>query len=405
MSVIKQGLKGSNLISNNIRKTKSNINNTNTNYGKVYGVVNGINLPTPKMYNKVGGRIGTIFYLDANASKLIDGEPFNNTFLDTCLIAYSFTPNTQYYPLVGEIVEIKSAPSIDSGNTPGNKLVASYWNQVINLFGNEQQNSQLINPNASLGKTFIESNSKNLISYEGDYILSGRKGNSIRFGSTVGSFSIPSLPNYNEWSIIGQEGSPILILSNGHNYSSNTSSFYTEKINEDESSIYLTSDQALPINTDLSNLKSPIYGEPTFPNIYNKSQVILNGNRILINSKKDEIMLFAKTNTIIKSNNINLIGNSVQLSSEEVYLGQNGNDLPDEPILLGFKTIDLLTDLISVIQTFTTSVSPSVDSMGGPIAALKTAADRLNIDLDKVKKKLDINNPEIYIASKKIYAS
>jgi len=406
MAVVKQGLKGSNLISNNIRKTDISNNNNNTSYGKTFGVVNGINLPTPKMYNKVNGRIGTIFYLDANSSKLIDGEPFNDDFLDTCLIAYSLNPNIHYYPLIGEIVEIKQAPSIDSINTPGNDINAFYWAQVINLFGNEQQNSQLTNPNSILGKTFTESdNNKNLIAYEGDHILSGRKGNSIRFGSTVGILSIPGLPNYNEWSLIGKEGDPILILSNGHNYSSTSSSLYVEQINKDASSIYLTSTQALPIETNSEGIESPIYGIPVDPGKYNNSQIILNGDRILVNSKRDEIMLLAKTNTILKANNINIVGNSVQLSSENVYLGKNNNDLPDEPVLLGYKTIDLLIDFISVIQDFTNSASPSVDSNGAPIASLKMAADRLNVDLDKIKEKLNMNNSDIYIASKKVYVS
>jgi hypothetical protein len=57
MAVLKQGFKGSNLISNDTRKTTSSDGTPKISYGKVFGVVNGVNLPTPKMYDKAKGRI------------------------------------------------------------------------------------------------------------------------------------------------------------------------------------------------------------------------------------------------------------------------------------------------------------------------------------------------------------
>jgi len=403
MAVVKQGLKGSNLISNDTRKTTSSDGTPKISYGKVFGVVNGVNLPTPKMYDKAKGRIGTIFYLDINTAKNIDGT-LNNDFLDTCLIAYALSPNTQYYPLLQEVVELKLAPSIDTPNVT-NPTPTNYWSRVVNISGDSQQNAQSQNPTSSLGKTFEEnSNNKNLISYEGDYILSGRKGNSIRFGSTVGLYSISGLPNYNEWSLVGNNGSPILILSNGHNYSSTTSPLYTEQINKDASSIYLTSTQALPIELDSTGLKSPLIGEPISPEKYNSSQVVLNGDRILINSKRDEILLFSKTNTILKSNGINLVGNSIELLSNDIYLGKKTNgDLPSEPVLLGQKTLDMFEDLVSSMQLFLNSISSAVDSNGVPIAAIKAAADKFNQDLERVSDKLDPDNPNKYIASNQVF--
>lgn len=404
MAVLKQGFKGSNLISNNNRKTTSTEGSSKPTYGKVFGVVNGIDLPTPKMYKQAEGRLGTIFYLDAEAAKTTNGIPFNDDFLSTCLKAYSIDPKTQYYPLLQEIVELKQAPSIDAPNIK-NQTPTIYWSRVISISGDSQQNAQSQNASSSLGKTYEEDpNKKNLVSYEGDHILSGRKSNSIRFGSTVGLYSIPGLPNYNEWSLVGKNGSPILILSNGHNYSSTTSPLYTEQINKDASSIYLTSTQVLPIELDSTGLKSPLIGEPISPEKYSNPQVILNGDRILINSKRDEIMLFSKTNTILKANGINLVGNSIELSSNDIYLGKKTNgDLPSEPVLLGTKTIDMFEDLISYMQTFLNSISPATDSNGVPIAAIKAAADKFSQDLEKVSDKLDPDNTGKYIASNQVF--
>jgi len=405
MAVVKQGLKGSNLISTNVRKTSPDNSSSQPSYGKVFGIVNGVNLPTPEMYSKAKGRLGTIFYLDVNTSKNINGT-LTNDFLNTCLMAYPLSPNVQYYPLLQEVVELKPAPSIDNPNT-NNSTPTIYWSRVINISGDSQQNAQSQNPTSSLGKTFEETqNNKNLVSYEGDYILSGRKGNSIRFSSTVGLYSIPGLPNYNEWSLVGKNGDPILVLSNGHDYSSNSSSLYVEQINKDASSIYLTSTQALPIELDSSGLKSPLIGEPITPTKYNNPQVILNGDRILINSKRDEIMLFSKTNTILKSPVINLVGSSIELLSNDIYLGKNTNgDLPSEPALLGSKALDMIEILIDALETLSNDLTNAVDSNGFPIAAAQVASEKLSSKLEEVRKYIDPSNPKEYIASNQVFLS
>lgn len=403
---LKYGLKGSNQISNPVKnKTTGEKEGLAPIHGKVFGIVTGINLPTVKMYEKANKRVGAVFYKDYYASRTENGS-LTDDFLDTCNIAYPFYNNIQDYPLLNEIVLILQGTSIGSQTKKDTKADIPYWLCTVNLWGNSEQNAQSPDDNAPLGKTYNENgNIKNLISYEGDYILSGRTGQSIRFGSTVGLYSNPNNPNYNEWSKVGDNGSPILILSNGLSFNSKPQMLYSEQINKDASSIYLTSTQALPIELDSTNLKSPLIGEPVSPNVYNSSQVILNGDRILINSKKDEVMLFSKTNTILKGNVINLVGNSVELRSNDIYLGNNGNNLPDEPVLLGFKVIDLLSDLVEALQTFSTSASPSIDSTGAPIAALKVAADRLNTDLDKVKEMFKPENTDKYIASNQVFVS
>jgi hypothetical protein len=404
---LKYGLKGSNQISNPVKKKTTGQGSTSAlSYGKVFGVVTGINLPTVKMYEKANKRVGAVFYKDYYASRTENGSLTDN-FLDTCNIAYPFYGNVQDYPLLNEIILILPGVSIGSQTKRDIKGDINYWLCTVNLWGNSEQNAQSSNTNAPLGKTYDEKgNIKNLITYEGDYILSGRTGQSIRFGSTVGLYSNPDNPNYNEWSKVGDNGSPILILSNGLSFNSTPQPLYSERINRDASSIHLTSTQALPIEIDSTGLKSPLIGEPTSPELYNNPQVILNGDRILINSKKDEVMLFSKTNTILKGNGINLVGNSIELSSNDIYLGKKTNgDLPSEPVLLGAKTIDMFEDLISYMQTFLNSISSATDSNGVPIAAIKAAADKFNQDLEKVSDKLDPDNTNKYIASNQVFIS
>jgi hypothetical protein len=76
---------------------------------------------------------------------------------------------------------------------------------------------------------------------EGDVIEEGRWGNSIRIGSTV-----KNTPN--NWSISGSNGDPILIIRNGQGIQTEEGWVPTiEDINNDDSSIYVTSTQNVPL--------------------------------------------------------------------------------------------------------------------------------------------------------------
>jgi hypothetical protein len=406
MAVVKQGLKGSNSVSNSTRNPTIPNGTSDTLIGKVYGVVTTENTPTPAMFIKAGGYsgMGTVFYLEYNSSKTISGD-ISDDFLDACSTAKPFDPNTQYYPLLGELVEIKNAPALTSQLTV-EKKDTKYWSQIVNLWNNSQLNSQTAVGDEPLGKTFIESpNIKKSLSYEGDYILSGRKGNSIRFGSTVRLFSNSNNPNYNEWSSIGEDGSPITILSNGHFYDS-SSAPYVEQINKDDSSIYLTSTQVIPLLPDMSGVLNPLTN-PIAVDKYTYPQVIINGDRVVINSKRDEVMLFAKTNIEVNTNNvINLNGGErTHINSPKIYLGPATNgELPDEPALLGLKMMDLISEFISVLSTFSSTAASSVDSMGVPVLSLVSACNQLNAGLNKLQDKLDPSSKN-YPASNKTFIS
>lgn len=407
MAVTKLGLKGSNSVgSDKLKQNKST--SSNNLIGKVYAVVTTENTPTPEMYQKAGGAsaIGSVFYLLYDSSKNIPGD-LSNSFLDTCKIAKPYDPKIQYYPLIGELIEIKQAPSITSQLSQQSKPIF-YWSRVINLWGNQQHNSQTTLSDASLGKTFEESSIiKNILAYEGDFILSGRKGNSLRFGTTVRSFSNSSNTDYNEWSVTGDNGDPIVLLTNGHDYTSNNKTNYVEQINKDKSSIYLTSTQAIPLTPDKSGEVNQ-FTKPVEVNKYSNSQVLLNGDRVILNSKKDEIMLYAKTNIELNTRNIiNLNADgAIHLNSDKIYLGKGQTDnYPDEPVLLGYKTIELLTDLLDAINTFSNSISPAVGTpQGMVISQIKVAADVLASKTEKLLNRLEPDAKE-YIASNKIYVS
>jgi hypothetical protein len=358
--------------------------NVKTQVGKVYGVITTENTPTKEMFEKVGGynSIGTIFYLDYEQSKNVTGSVDNN-FLNSCKVARPLNPQYQYYPLLGELVSLVELPS------PASQLVNTtsrrYYSNIINIWSNQQQNTQPANDNASLGLTFVENPQiKSLLSFEGDHIIQGRQGAALRFGSTTKLYS-----DLNEWSTIGNDDSPITILSNGFAYQPGEL-FHVEKINKDLSSIYLTSTQQLPLQTDksgtLNNLTNPLNAPDYFG-----AQAIINSDRVVINSKKDEVMLFAKTNIEINTKNvINLNADErVHLNSNSVFLGPYNKNNAPQPVLLGNDTTKLLIQLNNTLTRLAGYLSSTVStSEGTPIVTLQAAGNDLMGDVRKLNKLL-----------------
>ena len=208
--------------------------------------------------------------------------------------------------------------------------------------------------------------------------MEGRWGNSIRFGSTV-----KERPN--NWSTIESNGDPITILRNGQGDNRPEGWLPTvEDINKDDSSIYLTSTQKIPINISSNNdYCSYKTDAPILPNEYSGKQILLNSGRLIFNTTEDHILLASK-----KSINLNAI-NSVNIETTGpivletnpisgnggVYLGSQANT---QPVLLGDSTVDLLNTLISQVKLLANSLSNDVIPPGGGKLPL-TSANASNV--------------------------
>ncbi len=323
------------------------------------------------------------FYLDYEQAKDTSGTVDNN-FLGNCKTAKPLYPQFQYYPVLGELVFLEDLPS--PASQVSNTSTQKYYISTINLYSNQQQNSQPANKDASLGATFVENPQiKTLLPFEGDHILQGRQGNAIRFSTTTTLFS-----ELNEWSSIGKDDSPITILSNGFTYIPGEK-YHVEKINKDDSSLYLTSTQKLPLQTDktgvLNNLTNPLNAPDYF-----SSQVIINADRVTLNSKKDEVMIFATTNVEINTKNvINLNADTrVHLNSNSIFLGPyNANNVP-QPVLLGNETINLLIHLQQTLNKLAVYLSSAVGvPEGSPILNLNNAGKELIRDAQRMCDLID----------------
>lgn len=194
-------------------------------------------------------------------------------------LAYPIFGFLRQYPVLGEIVLLVQGPSANLNDSsdlqdlyyfpPFSIFNSVHLNPFPNMeeyasfISNAQSNSDTIPNDLSsfklpVGATFVEKeNVKNIRPFEGDTIIQGRWGQSIRFGSTV-----PALKSLNPWSIgsdpIQSSGDPItMIVNSQRKYISETeknSPTTVENINRDGSSIYLTSTQGI-IMTDIDTFE------------------------------------------------------------------------------------------------------------------------------------------------------
>jgi len=206
------------------------------------------------VFNKVGGwgNIG-----------LIEFKPlYKNIDTDkSFLYAYPLFSNIKTFPIKEEIVIIISSPT-DELNNNDNASGYYYIPTPINIWNSIHHNAfpnitvyDSLKKDLELGKTFIEQNNiKNLLPEEGDLLLEGRFGNSIRFSHTTPN----KKQNNNSWSSEGNSKDPILLISNNHNKNINNEPWVPtqEDINLDGSSIYMCSNQEIPINYSCKNMKS-----------------------------------------------------------------------------------------------------------------------------------------------------
>ena len=198
-------------------------------------------------------------------------------------IAYPLDNNFKKFPLIGEIVFILAGPSIRQLSENNQDSFDFYYLNAATVWGrshlnllpslnanyssdtNTLKNSEVENglensqdnkiKEPKPGRTFVEKNNiRNLWPVEGDTILEGRWGNSLRFSSTAKS---PSGSIYkNPWSDAGSNGDPITILRNGQSQVdlpiNNWYPIY-EDVSTDDSSIYMTSKQRIEFELASTN--------------------------------------------------------------------------------------------------------------------------------------------------------
>jgi len=272
------------------------------------------------------------------------------------------SPNHNAYPNI-------SQPKIN--DDPSTRGSAEEYTQ-ISISNNP---NRIADESIILGEVFKENlDVKPLRSYEGDTILEGRFGHSIRFG-------------YNHTT-----GNPHIKIRNEQplQVDDRFLSLIDEDINADGSSIWLTRDEVISFDPATSNNHVHLRSAKNPPQEYGERQIIITSDRIVWNSKVNEILGFSKKSINFVSGeefSIDCGGRFIANSDDDsivtapkIFLG---SESAKEPLILGNILVRLLSELTNILITHNhaTGTGPS----GPPIQAANLVAllNKLESSLSK----------------------
>ena len=278
--------------------------------------------------------------------------------------------NIKQYPLIGEYVIV------------GRYLGRYYYAQTINMLGSPNSNSypgysgdkasltdnttrrhahnrsrevgatktpnKAASGDVTVGDPFVPNPLiRQLQPTFGDVIFNGRFGQSIRFGSNSDTLEPNILIRAGQLTDAEAFGK----TADVDDLKDNANKPVMEDINADGSSLWITSDQEVPLEVAIeSDLTPTIDGK----------QIILNSDRLLFNAKNGgDIFCYS-------ANDINFIATTqIVVESPKILLG---NVEATEPVVKGQVLVDLLLELIGILDGIHTVPTPA-----GPIPKLNVA--------------------------------
>lgn len=280
-------------------------------------------------------------------------EPESETNPFTLNFAYPLDSNVKRIPIEGEIVEILEKPKNLNDASVGTDFFYSFpsniWNKTLeNIYPNR---FDVEYPDKILARLGNPHSFPSLEPFEGDIIIEGRGGQSLRM-SSFGNDRAP-------YADLESLTTPITILRNGQPKKSSETPVF-EDINEDDSSIYLTSNHIIPLK-QANTLRKSYNNPPQESDSFRGKQIILNSDRIFINSKREDI-LFSSTKSIgLNGQSVNLDGTEyLGFDSKRIYLGEQARVLPEDQKQNAVKgkaleeyniaLLQLLSDLAVLLQ-------------------------------------------------------
>jgi hypothetical protein len=180
----------------------------------------------------------------------------------------------------------------------------------------------------TLGDEFSENPNVRMVRpNEGDLIINGRFGNTVRFGSSLFSNPTTSAPQPNLLLSVGQSPNKVtsIDLNNDGTQEQVASGPYGltyEDINKDKSSIWMVVDEEIVLNPATKGYDAHLRGAETSDSTkYTGAQIFVNSDRVILNSKVNELSLFSK-----KEINLSAV-ESVTVSSAKSVLISADSDI------------------------------------------------------------------------------
>ena len=276
---------------------------------------------------------------------------------DQLMVAYPLNLNIVDFPIRGETVFIQKiynqfyyTDRVNIFNNPNNaSSIGSSQKFNIGKNSNSQKTldtaeSEVVENKETSGDVFLGEyfkpnfNIRSLIPNEGDTLIQGRFGNTIRLGSVDNAPTIKlragQISDFEKF----DEGETFINELNEK--AVNTS--LEENINLDASSMWMTTDETVSL-TPATLEDANIYPTEVAPEVFDGKQIILNSGRLIFNSKENGILGFS--DGPIDFSTLNTFGVSAKqrlnLYSPTVVIGRNGEQGKTKNITLQGQDIFL----------------------------------------------------------------
>lgn len=227
--------------------------------------------------------------------------------------AYPMEMNIQDFPLVGEQVivfkafntlfytrKLSAKRKLTENTTPEIRRIFQQ-NRTLNPESRDSRELSIlgVEENYTTGETntvqtfSVNPDVRPVRSNLGDIIFQGRYGSAVRMGSSLFKNPKEPVPKANILITAGFWKTPQQ-LSTGDKITPYSLAY--ENINKDKSSIWLVEDQQVPFEGATAVIDSPahLFSSPDKTIKYTGAQIFINSDRIILNSKQNEISLFSR---------------------------------------------------------------------------------------------------------------
>lgn len=329
--------------------------------------------------------IGIVKYV--NLTQAIDVE-------DTKTLPYAFPLNSfnTTLPLINEVVLLVKGPRESEELSQ-----YDYYISILGLYNdiNYLPLEKESEPQDDDAPGFeFEENSKTrpLYPFNGDTLLQGRLGNSIRF---TGAKSPKNTFTNNT-----NKQKPLTIITNGHE-ELDVTELYVEDINKDDSSIYLTSQHIIPLKQSKVKFAGAKI-RPILSDVYEGKQIVLNSGRLFFNSTEEDI-IFTATNSLGISSKQTFIDSEdyIGLDAKKIYLGEQAKRTEQQPVIKGEALELFLKSLLDTLIDIGKGLTKAKNS-GGPIPDINLIGPSVIAATKALGKQINPNGKSL-LKSTKVY--
>jgi len=340
-------------------------------YGRVVHVV--LSLSDP--YCRNASMINGVYYRSPKV-------PADETDISKFPFAYQGSAQNRTLPLPKEMVTLYNGADPGSIDNPGKTRV--YWKEVVNVWNHPHHNAApdtlQENWRDDTLKGFPEQKTINpLVANPGDTLIEGRLGQSVRLGGSRGTSAIIDGSN---------DGSPVILISNGQIATDNGSDLIEEDINEDFNSIYFVSNHKIPLESANSKRKS-YNTEPKTSDQYKGNQVLINGGRIYFNAKEESAFISAKESIGLNAKTLNFDATEYFcVDAKKILLGEKARTASpsvQQPVVLGRQLENWLGALLDSLSTVADAMSTASAIGAGPVTQLNTTGPALKATVQSLK--------------------